>query len=738
MLFRSLSFFAAAALGLSSACVNAIVDGGDVTAVEKPGAQKAEVWSAQDAPSLFSTSLNYKLAELPAQGEAARIPWAGSYWPVHQDGLNHKWDGANDSPSTKYGKAFNVTGVEDAVSKANGVDSQSHRTKCTAADSATKCKADVGEQCSIRFGKTEGYCIPTWFGICHAWAPAAIMTPEPKRPVTRNGITFKVNDLKALASLVHEGVETKFVSLRCELDDRVGADEAKDVDYDDNGRPTTKECRDSNAGSFHVLVTNFLGVQRASFVFDRTYDDEVWNQPLRGYKVVETRELTIADANRVLGVTTLGGAVQNHTATVAKGAWHHVAPITVVAGQPFKVVMSAAAGSTGDADLFVKFGAQPTDAAYDCRPYADGSDETCDVVVPAGATQAYVSANGYTEATVAIAITNGGAAPTAYAFNARASKLQYVKLDVSYIGESSSETDGNLGTTIDRYTQTDRYEYVLELDVDGKIVGGEWIGASKRFHPDFAWLPVSVRNAAVAGGKIRYADIKGMLDESIVDPTTPGTGGGTAPTPRTETKTGTVAKDQWVQLGPYNVAAGTNFVVNMTGTGDADLYVKKGAAPTTSTYDCRPYKDGSAESCSVPGGGQIYIAVNGYAATSTYNLAINWTEPGTGTVTPPPPPPPPASTAHLNVTGNVALGAYSYHTVNVVAGKPITIRTVAAADIDVYLQMGSNPTEANALAQAYTSSGNETLKFVPSSSGVLTIGVHGYAASAFTLTTADN
>ena len=37
----------------------------------------------------------------------------------------------------------------------------------------------------------------------------------------------------------------------------------------------------------------------------------------------------------------------------------------------------------------------------------------------------------------------------------------------------------------------------------------------------------------------------------------------------------------------------------LAGTGDADLYVKRGAAPTTSSYDCRPYKSGSAETCTV-------------------------------------------------------------------------------------------------------------------------------------------
>ena len=52
--------------------------------------------------------------------------------------------------------------------------------------------------------------------------------------------------------------------------------------------------------------------------------------------------------------------------------------------------------------------------------------------------------------------------------------------------------------------------------------------------------------------------------------------------------------------------------------------------------------------------------------------------------------------------------------------------------------MGANPTANNAVAQAYTSSGNELLRFVPTSTGVLHIGVHGYQASAYTLTTAGN
>jgi len=712
----------------TSGCVNELTPSDPPLDVGKTDAQKAEAWSPQDAPSMFSADLDHTFAALPTQGEAARIPWAGSYWPVYEDGINHVWKAGEESPAAKYGRAFNRTGVGDAVSRANGIDGQSGRTACTAANAATTCKSDLGEACAIRPGKTEGRCIPTWFGICHAWAPAAIMVPEPEREVTRNGVTFRVNDLKALASLVHEGVEHRFVSLRCELDDRAGAD--NDVEFDAHGRPNTSACRDSNAGSFHVLLANYLGVKRASFVFDRTFDDEVWNQPLRGYRVLESRAVTVAEAHRLIGVAASGGTSTSHDVTVAAGAWHHLAPVVVTPGTPLKVTMQG----SGDGDLFVQFGAQPSTSAYACRPYADGSDETCELVVPAGASEAFVSVNGYTAATVNLRVDVGGATPDRYAFNDKAKSLQYVKIDVQFIGESDSATDGNLTRQIDRYTHTDRYEYVLELDDAGKIIGGEWVGASKRFHPDFAWLPIRVARTSAAGGTIRYADVKSLLDESVASAPGP------TPTPQTETHTFVVAKNAWRQFGPFTVAAGGTLSARLSGSGDADLYVKAGQAPTASTWDCRPYKDGSGEDCSVVASGPVFVAVGGYAASSDVALTITWTGPagpGGGAVTPPPPPPPPPpATTHLDVSGDVAQGAYAYHTVQVVAGTPIVIRTTAAKDIDVYVQMGRNPTESDALAQAYTMSGNETLRVVPASSGTLHIGVHGYQASPYRLTTA--
>ncbi|TMO82916.1 PPC domain-containing protein, partial [Pseudoalteromonas ruthenica] len=63
---------------------------------------------------------------------------------------------------------------------------------------------------------------------------------------------------------------------------------------------------------------------------------------------------------------------------------------------------------------------------------------------------------------------------------------------------------------------------------------------------------------------------------------------------------------------PANV---TLTVASSGGSGDADLYVRKGAAPTTSTYDCRPFLNGNNDSCSLSSGqgSTYYIKLRGYS-----------------------------------------------------------------------------------------------------------------------------
>ncbi|MCP4123248.1 MAG: hypothetical protein GY751_15955, partial [Bacteroidetes bacterium] len=51
-------------------------------------------------------------------------------------------------------------------------------------------------------------------------------------------------------------------------------------------------------------------------------------------------------------------------------------------------------GGSGDADLYTRFGSQPTSSTYDCRPYEDGNSEECTVSSPETGTY-YVSLYAY-------------------------------------------------------------------------------------------------------------------------------------------------------------------------------------------------------------------------------------------------------------------------------------------------------------------------------------------------------
>lgn len=100
-----------------------------------------------------------------------------------------------------------------------------------------------------------------------------------------------------------------------------------------------------------------------------------------------------------------------------------------------------------------------------------------------------------------------------------------------------------------------------------------------------------------------------------------------------QTVSGSVAESEWKQYIIRSVSFNKNLTVNLSGSGDADLYVKKSSVPSLSSYDCRPYLNSSNESCSIANTGSTdwYIGVRGYHASEFTLIAA---------LTPQPLPPP--------------------------------------------------------------------------------------------------
>jgi hypothetical protein len=84
---------------------------------------------------------------------------------------------------------------------------------------------------------------------------------------------------------------------------------------------------------------------------------------------------------------------------------------------------------------------------------------------------------------------------------------------------------------------------------------------------------------------------------------------------------GTVTKNESKEWTTPTLPAG-RYLFTLSGSGDADLYVRVGSPPTTSAYDCRPSKTGSDESCQVQLAqpAVIFVVVRGYAPTSTFQI----------------------------------------------------------------------------------------------------------------------
>jgi hypothetical protein len=84
-----------------------------------------------------------------------------------------------------------------------------------------------------------------------------------------------------------------------------------------------------------------------------------------------------------------------------------------------------------------------------------------------------------------------------------------------------------------------------------------------------------------------------------------------------------------------------NLIFQMVGrAGDADLYVKYGAAPTTTSFDCRPNLGGNNETCAMPSAttGTWYVMVRGYSSFAGVKLLASYATTDGIIVIPPPVP----------------------------------------------------------------------------------------------------
>lgn len=201
-------------------------------------------------------------------------------------------------------------------------------------------------------------------------------------------------------------------------------------------------------------------------------------------------------------------------ATNLSAAQHDWVRHTVTVGEGATELHVQIQGGTGDADLYVRAGSEPTTGDYDCRPYRSGNVEECIIANPTAGT---------------------------YHIGLRA------------------------------------YSAFSGVDLSTTVTGG-----AMPEEPEFEFL-----------------------DESDLSDTR--------------------GNEQFFTLEVPAGATNLEFVMS-GGTGDADLYIREGDAPTTSDYDCRPYRSGNEETCSVPApvAGTYHVMLRAYSDYSGVSVTGTW------------------------------------------------------------------------------------------------------------------
>ncbi|WP_168204128.1 pre-peptidase C-terminal domain-containing protein [Aliikangiella coralliicola] len=215
-----------------------------------------------------------------------------------------------------------------------------------------------------------------------------------------------------------------------------------------------------------------------------------------------------------------------------------------------------------------------------------------------------------------------------------------VKMDVQYMVETSPTHRTSDTANYDGISRVS-YHYDLELNENGKIIGGEWYNQA---HPDFLWTPaknavaqsyydvndskwdvtqpIPVEWRSQAKRASYYSQPMTTLVNQLFAHSSAGTLGGSL-----EKSNLSGEKGEW-RYYSVDIPAGTaNLTVKINGgSGDADLYVRKNQQPTEGSYDCRPWINGNVESCEFnqPETTTWHIGVKAYSDYESVKLRATW------------------------------------------------------------------------------------------------------------------
>lgn len=256
-------------------------------------ARVLNAWEDQSDPSIMRYASETRWHALP---QSSTLPlsqylWAGDYWALKRGSLNYRWNakiktGFNTRSPSKDEVMMMSIGELSELSPAEKYDLLNGRYDYPFKSEVSKI---ANPDASL------------WEGMCHGWSAATLnhREPEPKLMLNPDGIfiPFGSSDIKGLISYfyghIYQGLTNFQVGRRC---------------YSQNS--SDQDCsNDLNAGAFHIVLANRIGLMKKSFVLDMERFDQVWNHPVTGYSTQSSGEgspysSAAAGTNKVLRVKT--------------------------------------------------------------------------------------------------------------------------------------------------------------------------------------------------------------------------------------------------------------------------------------------------------------------------------------------------------------------------------------------------------------------------------------------------